>query len=179
MSAEKWRRSQMGGQHLRVQRGPSLIQVLPPQDDPISSAEHRRVDDQRRLGAPPGIPGRGSDEQQRHTPSLQPVNRLQGRLSQQLDTKHELSHAEHHLASLYVKTGDLAKANMHFDRAVSQKQELGDPSVITASLDHVDALMKSDDLVPAQKRLNEVNDLLNQYAAEDERARLMVPGLMR
>jgi len=93
------------------------------------------------------------------------------RLSQQLNAKHELSSVEHHMATLYVKKGDLEQANVHFTRAVSQKQELGDPSVITASLDHVEAMIKADDPQAALKRLDEVRDLLDQFAAEEERAR--------
>lgn len=93
------------------------------------------------------------------------------RLMRQSDAKHELSQVEHTLASLYVKTGDLERANEHFDLAIEQKQQLKDASVVTAALDQVETLIESRELEAARTRLDKARELLCHYDVEEEHAR--------
>lgn len=95
------------------------------------------------------------------------------RLIHQIDAKQELSDVEYNLASLFVKTGNYEQANQHFRQAIQQKQELGDPSVVATSLEHVETLIQSGQLADAKEKLDVAMELLEQFAVEEERARAL------
>ncbi|HEU4962409.1 MAG TPA: tetratricopeptide repeat protein [Bacilli bacterium] len=95
------------------------------------------------------------------------------RLLRQSDAKHVQSDIEYQLGHLYAQQGEIAKANVHFDQAVAQKQELGDATAVTTALDHVEALIEAQEYLIAAERLEAAMSLLQQFQVAEERARAL------
>ncbi len=95
------------------------------------------------------------------------------RISRQLETQHELSEAERHMAELYVKTGDHQQANLHYELAIQQKLALGDPALLATMLDHVEALLDAGEVTAAQSRLQAALGSEVISLSEEDRARAL------
>ncbi|MGB8956105.1 MAG: helix-turn-helix transcriptional regulator [Tumebacillaceae bacterium] len=95
------------------------------------------------------------------------------RLIRQIDAKHELSEVEHNLASLFMKKGQYQEAHQHFETAIEQKMKLNDPAVVSTALEHIECLISFGEMETASAKLDHAMQLLDQYNAEDERARAL------
>lgn len=95
------------------------------------------------------------------------------RIIHQVNAQQELSEISYNLASLFVKTGNLEEANKHYMQAIQQKLQQEDCSVVSTSLEHVEALIQAGDLEVALSRLENAIELLDQFGVEEERARAL------
>lgn len=132
----------------------------------------RRLNDPEAYAESLLLQGATAREQGRYEKALELFNEAL-RLLRQVDAKAMQSDIEHHLGHLYAKQGQISLANVHFDQAVLQKQELSDASAVSAALDQVEALIELQESDAAAERLEKAMALLDRFPVPEERARAL------